>query len=91
MAGAEALLRRTDGFDTVVSGLILNFLPDPEAAVVSMRERLRSAGTAAAYVWHYAKGMEFLRFFWEEAAALDRRAETLDEASREDCVMRCPL
>jgi SAM-dependent methyltransferase len=81
-AGAEALPRRDGGFDVAVSGLVLNFLPDPEAAVASVRERLRSDGTVAAYVWDYAAGMEFLRLFWEEAVAVDPRAIALDEGRR---------
>jgi ubiquinone/menaquinone biosynthesis C-methylase UbiE len=60
MAGAEALPNRDGGFDAVVSGLVLNFLPDAGKAVSSMRERLRPGGTVAAYVWDYADGMEFL-------------------------------
>ncbi len=53
-----------------------------EPAVSSMRERLRRGGTVAAYVWDYAGGMEFLRFFWDEAATLDPRAVALDEGRR---------
>jgi hypothetical protein len=49
---------------------------------MSIRERLGRPGLVAAYVWDYADGMEFLRFFWEEAAALDARAVILDEARR---------
>jgi SAM-dependent methyltransferase len=82
VAGSDALPRRDGGFDTIVSGLVLNFLPDPEAAVAAIRERLRRDGTAAAYVWDYAEGMEFLRVFWEEAAALDARADALNEGKR---------
>ncbi len=82
VAGAEALPRRAGGFDTVVSGLVLNFLPDPDAAVASIRERLRPGGTVAAYVWDYAEGMEFLRFFWEEAVAADAGAAAFDEGAR---------
>jgi len=82
VAGAEALPLREGCFDEVVSGLVLNFVPDPSKAVASMRERLRPGGTAAAYVWDYGEGMEFLRYFWEEAVALDSRAETLDEGRR---------
>jgi hypothetical protein len=33
-------------------------------------------------VWDYADGMEFLRFFWEEAVNLDARAAAFDEGSR---------
>ena len=82
VAGAEALPRRNGGFDAMVSGLVLNFLPDPAAAVASVRDRLRSGGTVAAYVWDYAEGMQFLRYFWEEAVASNARAAPLDEGQR---------
>jgi hypothetical protein len=36
----------------------------------------------AAYVWDYAEGMQFLRFFWDEAVALDPSAAPLDEGRR---------
>jgi SAM-dependent methyltransferase len=82
VAGAEALPRREGGFDAIVSALVLNFLPNAEQAVTSMRERLRPGGFVAACVWDYAEGMEFLRHFWDEAAALDPRASLLDEGRR---------
>ncbi|MEP7011276.1 MAG: class I SAM-dependent methyltransferase [Acidobacteriota bacterium] len=74
VAGAENLPRREGGFDAVVSGLVLNFLPDPAQVVTSIRQRLRTGGTFAAYVWDYSEGMEFLRAFWEEAIAADPQA-----------------
>src|SRR5512143_3975563 len=40
VAGAEALPSRDDGFDAVVSGLVLNFLPDPGETMASIRRRL---------------------------------------------------
>jgi len=82
VAGAEALPRRDGGFGAAVSGLVLNFLPDPAAAVASIRERLGRGGTFAAYVWDYGDGMECLRMFWEEAVALDPRAAALNEGTR---------
>jgi len=82
LAGAEALPRRDGGFDAVVSGLVVNFLPDPGAAVASIRERLRRGGTVAAYVWDYAEGMQFLRLFWDEAVASNPGAAALDEVRR---------
>ena len=82
VAGAATLPTRSDGFDLVVSGLVLNFLPDPGKAVASMRERLRPGGMIASYVWDYAGGMEFLRFFWDEAVAADPKAIELDEGRR---------
>jgi len=82
ITGANALPHRPGGFDIVVSGLVLNFVPDIDAVLRSMCDRLRPAGVMAAYVWDYAERMEFLRFFWEEAAALDSRAKELDEGRR---------
>ncbi len=82
LAGAHDLPTRDGGFDAVVSGLVLNFVPDPEKAVAAMRARLRAGGCVAAYVWDYAGRMEFLRYFWEEAVASDPGAANLDEGRR---------
>src|SRR5262245_18641196 len=82
VAGDEALPRRAGGFDVVVSGLVLNFLPSPGEALAAIRQRLRPGGTVAAYVWDYAEGMEFLRSFWEEAAASGPGAVAFDEGQR---------
>lgn len=82
VAGADDLPRQAGGFDAVVSGLVLNFIPAPAEAVRSMRNRLRSGGTLAAYVWDYAEGMQFLRIFWDAAAELDPGAAALDEGQR---------
>ena len=81
-AGAETPPGREGGFDLAVSGLVLNFLPAPEAVLATLRQRLRRGGTLSAYVWDYAAGMEFLRAFWDEAAAIDSRATALDEGAR---------
>jgi len=91
IAGAEALPSRDGGFDAVVSGLVLNFLPDPGQAVASMRERLRPGSIVAAYVWDYAEGMEFLRCFWEEAVASDPRAGAFNEGRRFPLCQRSAL
>src|SRR5688572_19847124 len=53
--------------DVVVSGLVLNFVPDPRAAVLEMARVTKNEGTIAAYVWDYADRMELLRFFWDAA------------------------
>lgn len=82
VAGADNLPRLDEGFDFIVSGLVLNFLPEPMAAVQSMKDRLRAGGSLAAYVWDYAEGMQFLRVFWDEAVALDPSAANLDEGRR---------
>ncbi len=82
LAGADDLPTRDGGFDAVVSGLVLNFVLDPEKAVAAMGVRLHAGGCVAAYVWDYAGRMEFLRYFWEEAVALDPGAASLDEGRR---------
>jgi SAM-dependent methyltransferase len=82
VAGAGSLPQHPSGFDQVVSGLVLNFLPDPQQAVGEMRARARPGGVVAGYVWDYAGRMEFLRVFWDEAVALDPAARDLDEGVR---------
>ena len=79
---ADKLPHSKNGFDAVVSGLTLNFIPDPARAIRSMSSRLHSGGMLAAYVWDYAEGMQFLRIFWEEAVSLDPRAASIDERQR---------
>jgi SAM-dependent methyltransferase len=71
-----------DTFDVVVSGLALNFFPDPETAVRQMCRVVKRGGTVAIYVWDYVAGMEMLRYFWDAAVALDPQAATLDEGRR---------
>lgn len=74
--------------DAVVSGLVLNFVPEPEGAVVEMARVLRPGGIVAAYVWDYRGGMELMRRFWDVAAALDPVALKRDEGRRFDTVAR---
>jgi SAM-dependent methyltransferase len=76
------LPRSSKGFDRVVSGLVLNFLPDARQSVQEMWTRSCGGGVVAAYVWDYAGRMEFLRVFWDEAVALDAKARDLDEGVR---------
>jgi SAM-dependent methyltransferase len=68
-------------FDAVVSGLVLNFVPDPAAALAAMRAAA-PGGLIGAYVWDYAEGMGILREFWDAAIRLDPEAVALDEGRR---------
>jgi SAM-dependent methyltransferase len=80
---AQALPYPPNTFDLVVSGLVLNFVPDPPALVREMARVARPrGGEVALYVWDYAGRMELMRRFWEAAAALDPRAAELDEGRR---------
>jgi SAM-dependent methyltransferase len=68
--------------DVVVSGLVLNFVPDQPAALLEMARVTSKGGTIAAYVWDYAAKMELMRFFWDAAVEFDPEAAKLDEGVR---------
>lgn len=68
--------------DVVVSGLVLNFIPDQRAALDEMARVAGADGTIAAYVWDYAGKMDLMRYFWDAAVALDPDAAKLDEGLR---------
>jgi SAM-dependent methyltransferase len=81
-AGSAAQIPLGDAaVDAVVSGLVLNFVPDTPAALREM-SRVARGGCVAAYVWDYAGKMELMRIFWDAAVALDRDAAPLDEGRR---------
>jgi SAM-dependent methyltransferase len=82
MADARRLPLADGRFDAVVSGLVLNFVPDPAQAVREMARVTRPGGRVAAYVWDYAGRMELIRHFWDAAAAIDPAAAELDEGRR---------
>ncbi|UBU09144.1 class I SAM-dependent methyltransferase [Nonomuraea gerenzanensis] len=69
-------------FEAVVSGLALNFVPEPARAVAESVRVAARGGTVAAYVWDYAGGMRLIRHFWDAATALDPAAAELDEGRR---------
>ena len=70
-------------YDAVVSGLVLNFIPDVARGIAEMVRAVRPSGTVAAYVWDYAGKMEIMRQFWDVAVALDPAASKFDEGQRE--------
>lgn len=74
--------------DAAVSGLVLNFVPDPARAVAEIARVLRPGGIAGIYVWDYGDGMQFMRRFWDTAAELDSAASARDEGRRFDGVCR---
>ncbi|MFF3085587.1 class I SAM-dependent methyltransferase [Streptomyces nojiriensis] len=82
VADAMALPVRDGACDAVVSGLTLNFLEPPAAAVAEMVRPVRAGGLVAAYVWDYAGGMDLLRLFWGAAVLTDPSAAALDERRR---------
>jgi len=80
---AQALTFDAASRDVVVSGLVLNFVPDKEKALAEMKRVVRPGGTVGFYVWDYpGGGVEFMRAFWNAAVALDPDAQELTEDRR---------
>jgi SAM-dependent methyltransferase len=88
---ARALPFPDHRFDAVVSGLALNFVPDPPRAAAELARVTAPGGVTAAYVWDYADGMAMMRYFWDAATALDPAAADLDEGRRFPLCRPAPL
>ena len=88
---AQALPVPEGSFDAVVSGLVLNCIPNPARMVAEMARAGRPGSAIALYVWDYADGMEFIRRFWDAAKALDPASAELDEAVRFPLCAPTPL
>jgi SAM-dependent methyltransferase len=69
-------------FDAAVSGLVLNFVPEPQRMIAEMARAVREGGIVAIYVWDYAGKMQLMRHFWNAAVALDPSTFDLDEGRR---------
>jgi SAM-dependent methyltransferase len=76
---AQALKFKDASFDQTLALLVLNFIPDHNKAIGEMRRVTRVQGAVSACVWDYDAGMQMLRFFWDEAIALDPAIEPKDE------------
>jgi len=79
---AQALELDTSSVDIVVSGIMLNFVPQPETALREMLRVVKPGGTLGIFLWDYADGMEMLRYFWDAAVQLDDNAREYDEGLR---------
>ena len=76
---AQALKFKDASFDSTLALLVMNFVPDHNKAIAEMRRVTRAQGIVSACVWDYDAGMQMLRFFWDEAVALDPAVEPRDE------------
>ncbi len=79
---AQALPFDNATFDMAVSGLVVNFVPQPDRMAAEMKRVTRPGGQAAAYVWDHAGEMQFMRYFWNAVSELDPAAKKLDEGVR---------
>ena len=76
---AQTLKFDDASFDNTLALLVMNFVADHGKAVAEMRRVTRPQGIVSACVWDYGGGMQMLRFFWDEAVALDPAIEPTDE------------
>ena len=79
---AQSLELDSNSIDAVVSGIVLNFVPQPEVAISEMLRVTKPGGQIGIFLWDYADGMEMLRYFWDAAVELDKSAEEFDEGIR---------
>ncbi len=77
--------------DAVVSGLVLNFIPDRAAALREMQRVAGAGGVVAAYVWDYLDGMQLMRHFWDAAVERDPSALPEHESVRFEFCRQEPL
>lgn len=81
--GDGTALPFADGsFDAAVSGLVLNFVPEPGRMAAEMARVTRGGGCVALYVWDYGGRMEMMRHFWDAVIELDPVARRYDEGMR---------
>jgi SAM-dependent methyltransferase len=82
VADASRIPLQDSEADVVVSGLVLNFVPNLALGLAEMRRAVIAGGTIAAYVWDYAGRMDLMRHFWDAAVDLNVNARELDEGVR---------
>lgn len=90
-ADARDLPFDADAFDVAVSGLVLNFVPEPQQMVHEMARVVRPDGIVAVYVWDYSGEMQMMRHFWDAAVATNPEAAEHDEGRRFTTTNRGPL
>lgn len=76
---AQHLRLPSASFDSTLSLLVVNFIPDPDKALDEMVRVTRPGGLVGAAVWDYGDGMDMLRVFWDEAIKLDPSNDSRDE------------
>ncbi len=88
---AQTIPEADDESDVAVSGLVLNFVPDKDAAVREMSRIVRPDGIVGLYVWDYAGHMQVMRTFFDAATALDASATDFDDGVKAPICRPGPL
>jgi SAM-dependent methyltransferase len=74
VADAQRLCLPDATFAGALAQLVLNFVPDAEAAVREARRVVKPGGTVAATVWDFRGGLVYQRLFWDTASGLEPSA-----------------
>ena len=72
-------------FESSLSLLVFNFIPDRKLALREVSRVTKPGGFISAAVWDYAAGMRMLRAFWDAASTVDPPAEKFDESHMPLC------
>lgn len=91
VGSAVSLKHSGDYFDLAVSGLVLNFVPDSQAAISEMARIVKPGGMVASYVWDYAGHMQVMRYFFDAAKRFDERSADFDDGIRAPICRPKPL
>ncbi len=79
VGNAQDLPIDTASVDVAVSGLMLNFAPQPQRVVEQLARVVKLGGIVSLYVWDYSGTMQLMTYFWAAAASLDPQVASLDE------------
>jgi len=82
VGNALAIPLKKSSVNMTISGLVLNFISEPEKALSEMMRVTSSGGTVAVYVWDYNGKMDFLTYFWDVVSELDQKSSHLHEGKR---------
>jgi SAM-dependent methyltransferase len=74
VADAARLPFADSSFAGAAAQLVLNFVPDPLAALAEMRRVTVPGGRIVAAVWDFRGGLVYQRIFWDTAAGIDAGA-----------------
>jgi SAM-dependent methyltransferase len=74
VADAVRLPYADASFDGAAAQLVLNFVPDPLAALHEMQRVIVPGGSVVAAVWDFRGGLVYQRIFWDTAAGVDAGA-----------------
>lgn len=82
---AQQLRFPAGAFDSSLSLLVFNFIPDPSKALSEARRATKPRGCVSAAVWDYGNGMRMLRIFWDAVVHVDPPARRADELNMPLC------